>query len=363
MANKQNCYCIVLSADSAYLPFAAVLITSILRQAAGSNSAPRLPFVFHILTDSASAALLAEGSGSAESQHFAAFCEAVEQIYPCVVVLHAMNEEDFAHLPFFADHTNHLSSYRLRLSSVIPKGIERVLYLDSDMLACADVRELFALELGENIAAAASDCMIARKIFVAKHGKKSAQISLQGHVYINSGVLLLDYPRYIEENIEEQCFAILRDYKTRCHDQDALNITLKGRILYLPFAWNCTLHLPYYNDNKDKVQITRAEYESAKQAPNIIHYSQFKPWKSRFFYADDTGQPIVAPKRELWWESAAQTPVYGAILQQSNGFDVEALDRLNALAYALDIMQRRIDRLRAPSRALSQLWKKLRFWK
>ncbi|MDE7216840.1 MAG: glycosyltransferase family 8 protein [Helicobacter sp.] len=384
MANKQNCYCIVLSADSAYLPYAAVLIASILRQAAGSDSAPRLPFVFHILTDSASAGLLAEGSGSAESQHFAAFCEAAERIYPCVVVLHAMHEEDFASIPYFSNHKNHASSYRLRLSSVIPSGTQRVLYLDSDMLACADVRELFALDLGENIAGVVADPKAYSPTFAPKKGKKS--LTIPNYRNFNSGLLLLDYARYCEANIEEQCFAFLARYKTAFHDQEALNATLMGKVRYLPFAWNCIYLAPtlsakgaqmvFAPDSADSqsfahtfkrekwlCNLTRAEYETALESPKIIHYCDHKPWKSRFFYADDGGQPIVPQQRELWWEAAAQTPVYGAILQQNNSFDVEALDRLNALAHALNIMQMRIDRLRAPSRTLSQLWKKLRFWK
>ncbi|MDE6979490.1 MAG: hypothetical protein K2O85_07990, partial [Helicobacter sp.] len=256
-------------------------------------------------------------------------------------------------------HTNHLSSYRLRLSNVIPSDTERVLYLDSDMLALADVRELFGIHLGEHIAAVVPDCAIPNRNFFPKT-KKLPKISLNGHTYFNSGVVLLNYPRYIEENIEEQCLDIIHNYQTHCPDQDALNIVLMGKILYLNFAWNCTLHLRY---DKDDSQIARSDYENAKQSPNIVHYSRYKPWHSHYFYTNTIGQPIVAQQRELWWEAAAQTPVYADILQHNNSFDVEALDRLNSFAHALNLLQLRIDRLRAPSRALSQLWKKLRFWK
>ena len=382
MANAQNCYRIVLSADSGYIPFSALLITTILHNAAKNDSLPRLPFVFHIQTDSGSARLLSSDCGSTESQLFMRFCEEAEQIYPCVILLHAMNEDDFANIPYFSTHTNHLSSYRLRLSNVIPSDTERVLYLDSDMLALADVRELFSIDLGEHIAGVVTDIRAYRPTFAAKNGKKS--LTIPNYRNFNSGLLLLNYPRYCAENIEEQCLAFLAHYRTKMHDQDALNAVLMGKVYYLDFAWNCisernaigNRNLVFAPDSSDSqsfahpfvsniwlCNLTRAEHSSAQQSPKIIHYCNQKPWKSRYFYADDIGNPILAQWRELWWEAAAQTPIYADILQHNNSFDVEALDRLNSFAHALNLLQLRIDRLRAPSRALSQLWKKLRFWK
>ncbi|MDE7172948.1 MAG: glycosyltransferase family 8 protein, partial [Helicobacter sp.] len=356
-------YTLCFTANEPYLPYTSVLMTSIISHARPDSAFAPLPFAFHILTD---------GASEESAAKLRALEGALNEKYPCKIFLHTMDEGDFANVPLFADHQNHLSSYRLRLSSVIPSGTERVLYLDSDMLACADIRELFGIVLGEHIAAVVPDCSVRHQKFVPKRGINAPKIYLKDHIYFNSGLLLLDFARYVEANIEERCFALLRDYKTHRHDQDVLNIALFGRVRYLSFAWNCMLNLfperynqpplRFLGEKGARVNLTREEYESAVQSPKIAHFA-LNPWDSIYRKLDYRFAPIPYPHRALWWEAAAQTPVFAPeLLAQGNDKRRDMAAYTVALSERLQNCEKQINRLRAPFMAFTRLRNTIRQW-
>ncbi|MDE7216839.1 MAG: glycosyltransferase family 8 protein, partial [Helicobacter sp.] len=108
-------YTLCFTANEPYLPYTSVLMTSIISHARADSAFAPLPFAFHILTD---------GASEESAAKLRALEGALNEKYPCKIFLHTMDEGDFANVPLFADHQNHLSSYRLRLSSVIPSGTE-----------------------------------------------------------------------------------------------------------------------------------------------------------------------------------------------------------------------------------------------
>ncbi|MDE7316113.1 MAG: glycosyltransferase family 8 protein [Helicobacter sp.] len=356
-------YTLCFTANEPYLPYTSVLITSIIAHARPDSTFAPLPFAFHILTDSVSE------EGEAKMR---ALESALNERYPCKIFLHTMDESDFANVPLFADHQNHLSSYRLRLSSVIPSGTERVLYLDSDMLALADVRELFGIHLGEHIAAVVPDCSVRHQKFYPKRGKNAPKIHLKDHIYFNSGLLLLDYVRYQKAQIEDKCFALLRDYQTHRHDQDVLNIALFGHVRYLSFSYNCMLNLfperynqpplRFLGEKSARVNLTREEYESAVQSPKIAHFA-LNPWDSVYRKLDYHFKPIPYPHRELWWEAAAQTPVFSEeLLAQKSDKRRDMAAYTVALSERLQNCEKQINRLRAPFMAFTRLRNTIRQW-
>ncbi|MDE7316115.1 MAG: glycosyltransferase family 8 protein [Helicobacter sp.] len=305
------------------------------------------------------------------ARNLRAFESAQNARYLCSFSIHKLEESDFAHLPKLASHSNRLIYYRLRLSTVIPPKTQRVLYLDSDMLACADVRELFTIDLGEHTAAVVAD---EARIFSFAPRQKGKRFSLGKHCYFNSGLLLLHYPRYCEQNIEKQCLAFIEQHKTAFHDQDALNAVLAGKVCYLPFAWNCmpsvkadvwdvTLHFAGERQ-EPSVPFVREEYEDAVRNPKIAHFVRIKPWKSIYASLDKNLRPVPYPHRALWWKAAAQTPVFGEnLLAQKDNFEQSSAAHIAALQGRLADNHKRLARLRAPGQFISSNLKKLRFWR
>ncbi|MDE7173362.1 MAG: hypothetical protein K2N70_03335, partial [Helicobacter sp.] len=205
-----------------------------------------------------------------------------------------------------------------------------------------------------------------------KKGEKSFQLGK--HCYFNSGLLLLHYARYCEQDIEKQCLAFIERYKTAFHDQDALNAVLAGKVCYLPFAYNCmpsvkadvwgvTLHFAPKRQ-EPSVPFVREEYEDAVRNPKIAHFVRIKPWKSIYASLDKNLRPVPYPHRALWWEVAAQTPVFSTILlAQKDNFEQDFAAHIAALQGRLLDNHKRLARLRAPWRFISSNLKKLRFWR
>ena len=182
---------IVLSADENYIPYTAVLITSIVKntdtarsfkdfcetRALSESCVAHLDFetlstqekqegyVFHILSDSISEQTLEKLKQLEIS---------LNVIYPCVIQTHMMQDSNFKSFPKSgAAHSNFLPYYRLKLRTFVGEEVSRILYLDCDMLCVFDLRELFAINLNGKIIAAIGDCGSKhRKIKFMQNGQK-----------------------------------------------------------------------------------------------------------------------------------------------------------------------------------------------
>ncbi|PWI53841.1 galactosyltransferase [Rhizobium phaseoli] len=153
---------------------------------------------------------------------------------------------------------------RLYMDLQIPENIERLLYLDADVLAVASVDELFARDFQGKALAAVDDYVMA---FPEKAGGRQRKIGMsEGGRYFNAGVLLFDWSVCRTKGL----FARTREiFEERSHlfennDQDALNVTFDGDWLVLDPRWNTqTGLLPF---------IAR---------PAILHFTgRKKPWQA-----------------------------------------------------------------------------------
>lgn len=164
---------------------------------------------------------------------------------------------------------------RLLMARAIPndEAIRRLLYLDVDVLVARDLGELYDMPLDGNVAAMGKD-----NLFPDLSGDCPFDSSddMKRFPYFNAGILLIDFRKWREENLEEgairlalQCFGQLK----LC-DQTILNYLLRGRIKTLDGAWNRRVRLCGPEDDV------------------IYHYSTvLKPWAvKRYRQIDD-----------LWW--------------------------------------------------------------
>ena len=162
-------------------------------------------------------------------------------------------------------------------ASVLPAEVERVLYLDSDLVVLDDLSPLYGIDLAGKILAAAPDfpwdpdgreTQRLRRIGVADPDR-----------YVNSGVLLMDLRRWRELD----CTARLLDFIDRMGrdltfpDQDAINVVLKGEILVVGARWN--LQARMYRLGRRHFPREHAVASTAGRRPAIVHYTTAdKPW-------------------------------------------------------------------------------------
>lgn len=161
--------------------------------------------------------------------------------------------------------------YRILLSSILPDSVDRVLYLDCDLLVLGDISDLFRIDLTGYACAAVKDILR----ITDEH---RLQINLPfDKGYFNSGVMMinLDFWR------KERCERTLIDFAKRerhvfFHDQDALNYVFKGKWFQLSPQWN-RLYPSVYPDSF----FHSTEDMDAFEQPKIIHFGGIlKPWKN-----------------------------------------------------------------------------------
>lgn len=161
--------------------------------------------------------------------------------------------------------------FRLLLPELFPTDIDRVLYLDCDIVVERDISELWRLDLGD------------KAVWAVQNGTDD---DLQNYVlskfpeiqagpearYFNSGVILVNMAEWRRQRVSERTRDFLQQHSDRLifPDQDALNAVLAGH-------WG-SLH-PHWNK-----QILRAHQpeQAAFDDPGILHYTSRKPWTPEY---------------------------------------------------------------------------------
>ena len=237
-------------------------------------------------------------------------------------------------------HITHTAYFRLLAARLLPDSIDKVIYLDSDVLVKDDLTELWNLDVGDNYCLAAVDiacpfvdAYAAETKF--KQFKKAIphlaaispipnwrELKLDGTApYFNSGVMVLNLARWRAESIDKKLLACLRDNSKYvwCWDQYALNVVFAGQWKKLPARWNQGAHVFEYPDQSHS-PIDESEFVAMRDDPALIHFTtEFKPWmfqpfhplRERFFQQlDQTAWAKWRPEKpafslKRWWDLTA----------------------------------------------------------
>lgn len=163
--------------------------------------------------------------------------------------------------------------YRLLLSSVL--DVDKVLYLDCDMVILGDINELYNIDLTNYSLAACIDPM-------PFNNEHRMQLNLSvGTKTFCSGIMLLNLQYWRQNNSE---FLLLSFAKKKrepvyLHDQDVLNYVFQNTWFVLPPKWNRT---PMARGIYD-VRYKYYDYYENYNKPMVYHYcSGVKPWENVF---------------------------------------------------------------------------------
>ena len=158
---------------------------------------------------------------------------------------------------------------RLWIAEFFPGHIDRVLYLDSDLIVAGPIDELWATDLGRNILGAVT----------IPGSDRNALLGIPPEYgYFNSGVLLIDLAAWRREGIADRIFDFIREEPEKCidADQDSFNGCLYDRRLALPYIWN--IITPFYFDYH-ALGISETERRAARDRARIVHFNgASKPW-------------------------------------------------------------------------------------
>ncbi|ETD26938.1 glycosyltransferase family 8 protein [Helicobacter canis] len=342
-AQSSKSHHIFFNSSTPYLKYLSVLLHSIVAHANATNSAP---FVFHILLDSRGF----DESSQAELAKLPALESLLNSTHPCTISTHdCATLLDTINAP--RNQTRVIYS-RLFLARFVPKSVQKALYLDVDMLALSDVREIFASDMQDSIIAVVRDVVSKQSPLSAREATSAPYHFSPKHIYFNSGMMLINLPKWQEERIEQRCVEFLNTYCALYFDQDALNAVVGENAHYLDISWN--LQTQFYNQYRFyEYRIANAlSYKNplaqSFAARKIIHYvCEPKPWDSPYLALDSTHLPMFGYERAIWWDLARRTkPFAKELTELESSFASTALeDYAHALSKDLQAMQLRVDKI------------------
>lgn len=158
-------------------------------------------------------------------------------------------------------HLTQAAYYRLLIADILP-GLDKILYLDSDVIIKSDISELYAIDITDYALAAVEQ--------YGQHRFKELNMPKDAK-YFNSGVMLINTKRRREAALSQSLISFVQQYPHKLYnqDQDALNAVLQGSWLPLPLKYNYMTLLP---------KIYPVNYHEWDKTISIIHYTRLKPW-------------------------------------------------------------------------------------
>lgn len=198
------------------------------------------------------------------------------------------------------DYYSATTYFRLFIPNLYPQ-YNKALYLDCDIVLLADVAELYNIDMGDNLVAAAPDDVIQKIEVFQEYAEKVVGVADYRN-YFNAGVLLMNLDELRKFDFQEKFLYSLEKIKFAvAQDQDYLNRLCKGRVKIISNVWD---KMPISNDT---------DANDLK----LIHYNlAFKPWHF---------EDILY--KEYFWEYAKKTEFFDEIIKIRDNYTEE--DRFN----------------------------------
>lgn len=171
------------------------------------------------------------------------------------------------------------SYFRLDIANILDESIEKIIYLDCDLLVYDDIEKMWQLDMGEKPVAATCDLGIMASARVRKQKNKFIGLPVDAP-YFNAGVLIMNLKKWRDGNYAEAIIALATQNKYPNHDQDALNKFFMNNWQEIPLRWDVIP--PVFNlflKIVTKPDLRKKAIE-AKLNPAIFHYAGgYKPWE------------------------------------------------------------------------------------
>lgn len=167
---------------------------------------------------------------------------------------------------------------RLFACRYLPREMDRILYLDPDLVAIKPVEDLFTMDLGQNLYAAASHVRQVGTAFnELRVGAKA------NSVYVNSGVLMMNLSLLRDEMDPEEITRYIKRHYLNLNlpDQDIITALYGNRILELDaFEYNMTERMLRF---ETVVEGRDEAWHHMEEVTRIIHYiGRNKPWRKNY---------------------------------------------------------------------------------
>ena len=169
-------------------------------------------------------------------------------------------------------HYSNIMMYaRILLPSMLP-NLDKVIYLDCDLVVCKDLKSLWETDVNDVAVAMAPDLWYQDKETLSRLGINNK--------YLNSGVMVMNLDYWRKHDVQNRLLSYIIDKGNELiyNDQDALNVILNDERRQLPVKYNVTPHYFLKNlDNHPKEM--QEEIQESRLDPVVFHFlGPVKPW-------------------------------------------------------------------------------------
>ncbi len=242
---------ICLASDDNYAKHMAVTICSVLKNAQKTDE-----LFFYILDGG-----ISDNTKSKISE--------MKKIKDFSIQYYRIDSDMFKNCTIFGQYISIVTYYRFIIASVLPTDVDKVLYLDSDVIINKSLAELFNEDIENYYFAGVQDI-----------GYYYWRYKKTDEFYVNAGILLLNLKKWRNDNFEKKLFDFIeinKDIELRGCDQDVLNFVAEDKIKPLNLKWN--VQDSFYRKDERDWHPLKKDIEKAVKNPAAVHFtSQKKPW-------------------------------------------------------------------------------------
>jgi lipopolysaccharide biosynthesis glycosyltransferase len=208
---------------------------------------------------------------------------------------------------------NEMIYYRYMIPEII-NGYDKVLYMDSDIVAMDDMAKLYDFDIGDNLIGAVRDIEVRR--WLKNPDLREEVISRNKSVgiadsknYFNSGVMLMNTKKMRQANTLAGFVKLADKFRNmpNVFDQEIINAVAYGDVKYLPTECNIEniVQIKVKNWETELDQESVENYKRALKNMMVLHFcDRDKPWSN-----------AQIPFADIWWRHARKTPFYESCLQ------------------------------------------------
>lgn len=157
--------------------------------------------------------------------------------------------------------------YRILLPYIV--NCKKILYLDADIINLSSLEKLFSIDMEDYDLLAVPD-------IEKTANERIKALDLTNNIYFNSGVLMINIDKWVENNNSDKILEIAKIYNEKLilPDQDALNILFSKskQVYYIDRKYN---RVALWKEKKIKEKLEETV---------LLHFVQTKPWQEEWLY-------------------------------------------------------------------------------
>lgn len=213
--------------------------------------------------------------------------------YNSIAVLINIDDRCLNGVPILRKDFNKTPYYKLLIPVNLPDAIDKILYMDADMIVKGDLTELYNSDLGGTYFAAVPDSIRNEKDkpYLEKLGINYAE----GERYFNSGFILFNVSEFKKiYSLDHALEYIKKNGSTfKYHDQEVLNGLYHKNYTQLNNAYN---YFTGFHSIKEMILYWIGLENTQIKNAKVLHYANLKPWNNNY----------VGKCENYYWEYAVK---------------------------------------------------------